>query len=71
VSHQWQSDEYYTNIRDLDAKRRTHTEPTDDVTAEAIWLAATVITLGMLCTLTGAVVITRFAIQLIRTVTGT
>jgi hypothetical protein len=75
MSHQWQSDEHYTNIRNLDAARKKLTrvdeEPTDDVTAEAIWLAATVITLSMLCTLTGAVVITRFAIQLIRTVTGT
>jgi hypothetical protein len=70
----WQPDEYYTNIRNLDAARkkliRVNEEPTDDVTAEAIWLAAIVVTLGIGLTLIGLAQVVIWGVHAIRWAAG-
>jgi hypothetical protein len=74
MSHQWQSDEHYTNIRNLDAARKKLTrvdeEPTDDVTAEAIWLAAIALTLGVGLTLIGLAQVVIWGVHVIRWAAG-
>jgi hypothetical protein len=74
MSPRWQPDEHYTNIRDLDAARkkliRVDEEPTDDVTAEAIWLAAIVLTLGIGFTLIGLAQVVIWGVHALRWAAG-